>query len=465
MTRRQFIAVLIVAFALRLVLILRDPLWYDENFSLALARLPLPRLIDATAGDVHPPYYYVLLWAWEKLVGSEPAWLMRIPSLLLGMGAILLMARITRRAAMPQAVQIAATLFMCFSPFQVYYSSETRMYALLGFLVLAGVDAIQNQQWARLGIIAAALAYTHNWGLLYDAALFALAVLTNAPRLWKVIILPFAFAAVLWLPWALTLYGQMSDINQSYWLTRVSPGLVILQLHQMVWGMIYNPLASMVTFIALAIGIYTISRDDSRAAALALVMFGLPYILGIVISVAWQPIMLFRAMAGISPFAGLLMAWPITRLNTTARRLTAAVLFVPVMLLVYYALYSQPTRPGAVRELAYIESHWQAGDVIVTTTDTNYVNLMNYTDKPVILLRECKLPLGGLTDQTRRAMGYTIGDWEEIDARRVWVLYTRSPLIDDCMNQQAAAILGDTPPALSQQNTDMVKAGLWMVTP
>jgi uncharacterized membrane protein len=373
------------------------------------------------------------------------------------------MERITRRAAFPQSVQVAAVLYMAFSPFNVYYSAEVRMYALLGFLTLAGVEAVISKQWARLGIIAAALAYTHNWGLLYCAALFVLALLTTNPRQWRTTVLPFAFAAVLWLPWGFTLLWQMDAINQSYWLTRVTPGLVVLQLHQMVWGMIYNPLASMLTFALLALGIYTMIRDDPRAAGLVLTMFFVPFLLGIIISIIYQPVMLFRAMAGISPFAGILALWPITRLGTLRAKLTATVFVAPLLVMAYLTLFTATTRAGAGDALEHIAAHWQPGDVIVATTDTNIVNLLPYTDKPVILLRECRLPLGGLTEKTRAAMGYDIRQWDDINAPRVWFLYTRSPLIDDCMIAQAETIIHQTAPALVLQDGEMVKAGLWLV--
>ena len=33
------------------------PFWYDEAFTGLLMRLDLPAMLDATAGDTHPPLY------------------------------------------------------------------------------------------------------------------------------------------------------------------------------------------------------------------------------------------------------------------------------------------------------------------------------------------------------------------------------------------------------------------------
>ena len=56
--------------------------WYDENFSILLSRLPIPRLLAATAGDVHPPLWYLLCWPLGHIPGI-PAWMIvRLPSVL-----------------------------------------------------------------------------------------------------------------------------------------------------------------------------------------------------------------------------------------------------------------------------------------------------------------------------------------------------------------------------------------------
>ena len=58
---------------LRIVPIWAQPTWYDENFTILLARLPLDRLLQATAGDVHPPLWYLICWPLAHLP-SQPLW-------------------------------------------------------------------------------------------------------------------------------------------------------------------------------------------------------------------------------------------------------------------------------------------------------------------------------------------------------------------------------------------------------
>src|SRR6266851_3852750 len=62
--------VVLTAFALRLFQLGTQSLWYDESVSLFIARQPIPELIAHTAGDVHPPLYYLLLHFWLQVAGT-----------------------------------------------------------------------------------------------------------------------------------------------------------------------------------------------------------------------------------------------------------------------------------------------------------------------------------------------------------------------------------------------------------
>ena len=68
-TRLPLLAVLLLGLALRLYRLGADSLWYDETVSTALAGSPLPELLRHTAGDIHPPGYYLLLRGWLLLTG------------------------------------------------------------------------------------------------------------------------------------------------------------------------------------------------------------------------------------------------------------------------------------------------------------------------------------------------------------------------------------------------------------
>ena len=68
-TRSALGLILLAGAALRLYRLGADSLWYDETVSTYLAGSRLPELLRHTAGDIHPPGFYILLRGWLVLMG------------------------------------------------------------------------------------------------------------------------------------------------------------------------------------------------------------------------------------------------------------------------------------------------------------------------------------------------------------------------------------------------------------
>ncbi len=120
------LAIIAVAFALRVYALGAQSLWNDEGNSVALAPLSLAAIADAAARDIHPPLYYFLLHFWMPLVGNSE-YAIRFLSVIAGV----LVVAVTFRFAyvfFDKEVAIIAAFLSAFSAFQVYYSQEARMY-------------------------------------------------------------------------------------------------------------------------------------------------------------------------------------------------------------------------------------------------------------------------------------------------------------------------------------------------
>lgn len=139
--------VLLAGVALRLFRLGAESLWYDETVSVLLAGSPLPELIRHTAGDIHPPGYYVLLRGWLVLAGfptghADPSGIglefaAGFFSLLFGVLLIPLVYVLADRLTDRRTALVAAAL-IAFSPYNFWYSQEVRMYTLgAGLGVLA----------------------------------------------------------------------------------------------------------------------------------------------------------------------------------------------------------------------------------------------------------------------------------------------------------------------------------------
>ncbi|MCB0085132.1 MAG: hypothetical protein KDE47_29530, partial [Caldilineaceae bacterium] len=67
--RLLLLALILVAFALRVYRLDAQSLWYDEGVTAEIAQRTLGNLTSWTARDIQPPLYYYFVWAWGRLAG------------------------------------------------------------------------------------------------------------------------------------------------------------------------------------------------------------------------------------------------------------------------------------------------------------------------------------------------------------------------------------------------------------
>ena len=63
--------ILVLAFGLRLHRLAYDSIWWDEGYSIWMARMPIQEMLFQTANDTHPPLSYMMLHGWRALTGDE----------------------------------------------------------------------------------------------------------------------------------------------------------------------------------------------------------------------------------------------------------------------------------------------------------------------------------------------------------------------------------------------------------
>jgi len=200
-------SVVVVALALRLPRLGDQNLWWDEGYSVFIARLGLRQGAVETAYDVHPPLYYWLLHFW-RLAAGEGEWALRFLSLLLGVLAVSLLYRLAREMGWREAAALAA-LLLAVSRFGIAWSQETRMYALATCLGLASTLFAQRL-WRGGGglagyvLSAVALLHTLYLGVLFlvvQNVLWLLYLAGGSGRLWRRWLVAQVAVSLLLLPW------------------------------------------------------------------------------------------------------------------------------------------------------------------------------------------------------------------------------------------------------------------------
>lgn len=117
---------LLIGFTIRVWLIFQSDFWFDEAFTYHVAKLPLPELLPAVLSDNNPPLYYLLIHLLLKVSRHEV--LLRLPSLILNIGAGFFLYKLLRQVTNRQTAVIAVSLFFV-SPLIIYLATNTRLHA------------------------------------------------------------------------------------------------------------------------------------------------------------------------------------------------------------------------------------------------------------------------------------------------------------------------------------------------
>lgn len=217
-----------VLFLMNFVRVFDNTFWGDEGFSIRLAQMSVGEMITATASDVHPPLYYILVQMLYHVFGNNGI-AYHLSALIPYAVIVIIGCTVVRKCfgVIPAAILITMSSLMKNA---VTYNVEVRMYALAAMFVLIAYVAfygvIKNNRlksWVIFCISALAAAYTHYYALISVAFLYAmiipLAILQKKYRRGTVI----AYIATIlgYLPWLVILVNSFGRTASNWWLASI----------------------------------------------------------------------------------------------------------------------------------------------------------------------------------------------------------------------------------------------------
>lgn len=218
-------------------------IWFDESYSVALARHPFTEIWAIDSHDVHPVLYYFILHALYLVFGDNIlvyrlfSWVCLVLLGIFGYTHI--------RKTFGEWTGVLFSFFVFFFPVNVAYAGEIRMYTLVMLLVTAAGyyawrihEAEDNaiKPWFFFSLFTILSAYTHYYGLIAAGVMnFFLLVegVADCVRLRRfcrrlVVWLVFAVVQIgAYIPWLLTLLSQMSTVKNSFWITFYFPWTIL----------------------------------------------------------------------------------------------------------------------------------------------------------------------------------------------------------------------------------------------
>jgi uncharacterized membrane protein len=506
MKSKLIIILSVVVHLLLMVPIVTTNFWYDENFTLMVVRLPFSRMMTALQGDVHPPLYYLLLWPLGQIHGL-PIWMLRIPSLIFSFISLWAFWQILKWLISDWRIRLVSWVIFAISGSQLYYASEARMYSLLTMLILLAILAILNRKWIWVGILTAAILWTHNYGIYYSVCLFFTAVLVEwnsilllfqrkGYKLYRPFwILSFLLAWISFIPWIMILLSQMKTIQGNYWLTALRLGDVLdavyesfILIDQLLSAEIWSKFVfwGWVSFVIL--WFITIYRSPAFRANLKaiirfrkyfpiVILFAIgPFVMALVSSLLWQPILLYRALIPCAPFLGILLVMPFASMPgflTNKYRLaflTALVLISPMWIMNTIRLYAPVNNNRGendllvMNELQYIQSHWRDGDIVVHVGDGSWITMVPYAVHPSdhYKLDPCYPARGSISPLSRAGLGEITLFPDQLTGP-FWLLTEETPMTPACELPIVSKLVKDRLPIYCYRDDLLMKSCLYLV--
>lgn len=231
----------VLAFGVVVRFVTASPLWLDEALSVHIADLPLSAIDDALRHDGHPPLYYWLLHGWMAWFGDGDV-AVRALSGVFAVAALPLMWLAGRRVGGRPTAWLAV-IALAVSPYAVRYATETRMYALVAFLVLVGHLLVRRSvdeqttpfgRLAALAVVSGALVLTQYWAIFLAAgtvvvlAWWGRRAATPERGVAVRLLLAVCAGGLLFLPWLPAFLDQAAHTGTP-WATAPRPTVVVDQ--------------------------------------------------------------------------------------------------------------------------------------------------------------------------------------------------------------------------------------------
>ena len=362
---------ILVAALLRLSTLSLKSVWLDEAYSVFAAAQGHDLIW--TGFDAHPPLYYSFLHEWLKLVPNGSEFWLRLPSALASIAGLVLIYHLGRRL-FDERFGLIALALLAFSPLEIWYAGEARMYA---FVILAWLMAALALVWAHWLAVPLYLAGVV-LGLYVEYTFIPVwLVLCGLWLVWwwdrgrKPI--PFVLwlgSSLLgwwlyrpWWPFLSPFLARLVDVYDIYLRARFTflPPLTASQLLLVLVG-------GMVGLVAAAFLARFLLRSPFITAVVApLVLF--PFVLGLLLTPIPRLYIPKRILVTGWPLVILFVTWLVWQLRDDGRRMVWLMVLVSVLAaLVNVFFIPKPDWRGAA---AFLATYATPGDVVWVVPDYN----------------------------------------------------------------------------------------------
>lgn len=272
------IAVIILGIIFISLTIFHTNMWFDESYSVGIARHSFTEIWKISSNDVHPIFYYYCLHILYLIFGSNVMVYRMFSAACIALLGIIGYTHI--RKDFGEKTGILFSFLTLFLPVSAQFAGEIRMYALgmlLGTIMAIYAYRIYQSKITRAGYIFFGLssilvAYTHYYGLMIAGIinLLLLIYLIKNRKERKQDLIIFLVIAVmqvaLYLPWLISFISNLKGTG--FWITLTFPGTIydILTIHY-AGNLSFQPIILSTAFYAYVVYLFYQTKKNEREPA------------------------------------------------------------------------------------------------------------------------------------------------------------------------------------------------------
>lgn len=407
------VTVLLIYIVLRLRHLGTYSLWFDEAFSVFVAKSSWNDFFRQLVIDrVHPPLYYLLLKLWLSVLGASVVGL-RLLSVLFSALTLPPLWSCMQQTRLSPELKLALLFAIACNPFLILYSQEVRMYSLLCFLSVWSFDLYLKQSnerpslrflWALVNV---AMVLVHVAGLAVVGCELAHAGL--ARRGFWIRLMACLPALLVLLGWIVAVKAFAPDpgrvLHNIAWITKLTPALEWKTLTHLLGG----TLGAVVLNVPIAITAWTHRKIERRLSSLffllSMATIAFVFSFSMLVKPVWQERYLIITVIPYYLLAGnsvrqIAPKW--------AFRCTVAIVVVGLLSL-EYNLTHRPDRPVFT---SFVSS---GGEPILASDDLAGAPLairQSFQEIPIRIIKASSPSNSGGLKLTVREVSYSVGEQE-----------------------------------------------------
>lgn len=179
---------IVLGIVLRFLLLPFSSMWLDEAYTIKVASLSLPEIIEVLKSDNGSPLFYFILHGWMKLFGSGEI-ACNLLTILISSAALLATARLLTEAFENRRIHWVGIGLMAICPASIHHATNVRFYSLIVLISALSwlwfIRALRRNRapdWTLFALSSIVGFYEHTLYLFTPFAQFAVLVLFHRKR-------------------------------------------------------------------------------------------------------------------------------------------------------------------------------------------------------------------------------------------------------------------------------------------